>query len=73
MLDGEGGYRSMANWCSPRALGENALPLGLAPRIKLKNDIEAGSVVKWSDVEIDHEVQAVKSAARPRRRNNRGY
>ena len=61
MLDGEGGYTVYGKLVpAARSLRENALPLGLGHKIKLKNDIAAGSIVKWSDVEIDGEVQAVK-------------
>jgi len=61
MLDGEGGYTVYGKLVpAARSLRENALPLGLAHKIKLKNDIAAGAIVKWSDVEIDGEVQAVK-------------
>jgi predicted homoserine dehydrogenase-like protein len=60
-LDGEGGYTVYGKLIpAARSLKEGALPIGLANKIKLKNDIAAGSIVKWSDVEIDGEVQAVK-------------
>ena len=60
-LDGEGGYTVYGKLIpAARSLKENALPLGLANKIKVKSDIAAGAIVKWSDVEIDGEVQAVK-------------
>jgi predicted homoserine dehydrogenase-like protein len=41
-------------------LNEGALPIGLAHKVALKNDVAAGDLVRWSDVTIDPEVQAVK-------------
>ncbi len=43
-----------------RSLKEGALPIGLAHKVPLKNDVAAGAIVRWSDVDIDPEVQAVK-------------
>jgi predicted homoserine dehydrogenase-like protein len=61
MLDGEGGYTVYGKLVpAARSLAEGALPLGLAHKVKLLNDIAAGGVVRWSDVAIDAEVQAVK-------------
>jgi len=60
-LDGEGGYTVHGKLMpASRSLKEGALPIGLANRIKLRNDVAQGAIVKWSDVEIDPEVQAVK-------------
>jgi predicted homoserine dehydrogenase-like protein len=42
------------------SLRAGALPIGLAHRVKLKNDIAHGSVVRWSDVEIDADNETVK-------------
>ena len=62
MLDGEGGYtvwgRLMPAAASLRA---GALPIGLAHKVKLKNDVAHGAVVKWSDVEIDAGDETVKT------------
>jgi predicted homoserine dehydrogenase-like protein len=54
MLDGEGGYTVWGR-LMPAALSlkAGALPIGLAHRVKLKNDIAHGAVVRWSDVEFD--------------------
>lgn len=61
MLDGEGGYTVCGKLVpAARSLAEAALPLGLANKVKLKNDIAADGIVRWSDVEIDDELQAVK-------------
>ena len=54
MLDGEGGYTVWGKLMPAAAsLKAGALPIGLAHRVKLKNDIAHGAVVRWSDVEID--------------------
>jgi predicted homoserine dehydrogenase-like protein len=37
------------------------LPIGLAHRVKLKNDIAHGAVVRWSDVEIDTDNDTIKA------------
>jgi predicted homoserine dehydrogenase-like protein len=36
------------------------LPLGLAHKVKLLNDVAAGGLVRWSDVAVDTEAQTVK-------------
>ena len=60
MLDGEGGYTVWGR-AMPAAdsLKIGALPIGLAHRVRLKNDIAHGAVVRWSDVEIDAKDDAV--------------
>ncbi len=60
MLDGEGGYTVWGR-VMPAAdsLKMGALPIGLAHRVKLKNDVAHGAVVRWSDVEIDAKDDAV--------------
>src|SRR3954463_8975316 len=62
MLDGEGGYTVWGKLMPAAAsLKAGALPIGLAHGLKLKNDIAHGSVVRWSDVEIDAENETVKT------------
>jgi predicted homoserine dehydrogenase-like protein len=62
MLDGEGGYTVYGKLVpAVRSLNEGALPIGLAHKVELKNDVAAGAIVCWSDVTIDPEVQAVKT------------
>ena len=52
MLDGEGGYTVWGKLLPAAAsLERGALPIGLAHRVRLTRDVEAGSVVRWSDVE----------------------
>jgi predicted homoserine dehydrogenase-like protein len=43
------------------SLSAGALPIGLAHRVKLKNDIAHGAVVRWSDVEIDADNETIKT------------
>jgi len=38
---------------SATSLKLGALPIGLAHKVRLKADIAHGTVVRWSDVEID--------------------
>src|SRR4051794_27849999 len=60
MLDGEGGYTVWGKLMPAAAsLKTGALPIGLAHRVKLKNDIAHGAVVRWEDVEIDARADAV--------------
>jgi predicted homoserine dehydrogenase-like protein len=54
ILDGEGGYTVWGRLMpAATSLKAGALPIGLAHRVKLKNDVAHGAVVRWSDVEID--------------------
>jgi len=60
MLDGEGGYTVWGKLMPAAAsLKAGALPIGLAHRVKLKNAIAHGAVVRWDDVEIDAGADAV--------------
>ncbi len=62
LLDGEGGHTVWGKLMPAAAsLGAGALPIGLAHRVKLKNDIAHGAVVRWSDVEIDTDNEAIKT------------
>jgi predicted homoserine dehydrogenase-like protein len=54
MLDGEGGYTVWGKLMPAAAsLKAGALPIGLAHRVKLRQDVAHGTVVRWSDVEFD--------------------
>src|SRR5215468_774767 len=54
MLDGEGGYTVWGRLMPAAAsLKAGALPIGLAHRLKLRQDVAHGALVRWSDVEID--------------------
>jgi predicted homoserine dehydrogenase-like protein len=62
MLDGEGGYTVWGRLMPAAAsLAAGALPIGLAHRVKLKNDIAHGTVVRWSDVEVDAGADQVRT------------
>ena len=62
MLDGEGGYTVWGKLMPAAAsLKTGALPIGLAHRVKLKNDIAHGAVVRWSDVEFDAGNDTIKT------------
>ncbi|MET3906580.1 putative homoserine dehydrogenase-like protein [Bradyrhizobium sp. S3.3.6] len=39
----------------------SALPIGLAHRLKLKQDVAHGEIVRWSDVEFDANNQTIKT------------
>lgn len=60
MLDGEGGYTVWGKLVpAERSLREGALPIGLAHKVKLLHDVPAGTIVRWSDVEVS-ENEAVR-------------
>jgi predicted homoserine dehydrogenase-like protein len=61
MLDGEGGF-AVYGTLMPAAdsLVNHALPIGLAHGITLRNQVEAGQVVKWSDVVFDESNEAIR-------------
>src|ERR1700675_4056698 len=62
MLDGEGGYTVWGRLMPAAAsLKTGALPIGLAHRVKLKNDVAHGAVVRWSDVEVDADNDTIKT------------
>ena len=50
-LDGEGGYTVWGKLVpAARSLAEGALPIGLAHAVPLLRDLDAGEIVRWSDV-----------------------
>jgi predicted homoserine dehydrogenase-like protein len=52
MLDGEGGYTVWGKLLPATAtLERDALPIGLAHRVRLVRDIDQGALVRWADVE----------------------
>jgi predicted homoserine dehydrogenase-like protein len=62
VLDGEGGYTVWGKLMPAAAsLAAGALPIGLAHRVKLKNDVAHGEVVRWSDVEFDANNDTIKT------------
>ena len=44
-----------------KSLAAGALPIGLAHRVKLKNDVAHGAVVRWNDVEDDANNDTIKT------------
>jgi predicted homoserine dehydrogenase-like protein len=60
-LDGEGGFTVYGKLMpSADSLRLDALPIGLAHNMVLKNQIPAGQPVRWSDVEFDATKQAIR-------------
>jgi predicted homoserine dehydrogenase-like protein len=54
MLDGEGGYMVWGRLMpATNSLRTGALPIGLAHHVRLAKDVSHGSIVRWSDVDID--------------------
>jgi predicted homoserine dehydrogenase-like protein len=62
MLDGEGGFCVWGKQ-TPAALSlqEGYLPLGLAGNVRLNTDIAAGERLRWSDVALEPEDEAVRT------------
>ena len=61
LLDGEGGYTVYATLMPAAAsLATDGLPIGLAHGVKLRRDIAQGEKIRWSDVDLDLTLQAVK-------------
>lgn len=61
MLDGEGGFCAWGKQVpADVSLREGYLPLGLASRIKLIRDVPEGECVRWSDVVVDPNDEAVR-------------
>ena len=53
-LDGEGGSTVWGKLIpAKKSLKLNALPIGLANKLKLKNDIVEGNIITWHDVEFN--------------------
>jgi predicted homoserine dehydrogenase-like protein len=42
------------------SLAAGALPIGLAHGVKLRREVKDGAAVRWQDVEIDLEAEAVR-------------
>src|SRR5262249_23277001 len=62
MLDGEGGYTVWGKLMPAQtSLKAGALPIGLAHRVKLKQDVVHGQMVRWSDVAYDASSDDVKT------------
>jgi predicted homoserine dehydrogenase-like protein len=60
-LDGEGGYMVYGRLAPAQlSVAQRALPIGLANGLRLRNDVPAGAMVRWDDVEVDESVLAVQ-------------
>ncbi len=60
MLDGEGGFTVYGKLMpANKSLKMGGLPIGLAHRIRLKNNVNIDQQISWNDVEIDPTDQAV--------------
>jgi predicted homoserine dehydrogenase-like protein len=60
MLDGEGGFTVYGKLMpANKSLKMGGLPIGLAHRIRLKNNVNIDQQISWNDVEIDPADQAV--------------
>jgi len=61
VLDGEGGFTVYGRLMPAAAsLALGGLPLGLAHRCRLRNAIPAATPVRWSDVDLDASLPAVR-------------
>ncbi|MEL6622927.1 MAG: SAF domain-containing protein, partial [Pseudomonadota bacterium] len=62
VLDGEGGFTVWGKQTPASvSLAEGYLPLGLAHNVTLKTDIAEGAPIRWSDVAIDMDDDAVRT------------
>src|SRR4051812_5221554 len=60
VLDGEGGYTVWGKLMpAAKSLAVGALPIGLAHKVRLKTDIAHGEVVRWGDIEVNANDDAV--------------
>jgi predicted homoserine dehydrogenase-like protein len=61
MLDGEGGFTVWGKLMpAADSLRLGGLPIGLAHHVKLTQAVKAGTPVRWSDVAVDDNVEAIK-------------
>lgn len=61
MLDGEGGFTVWGKlYPAETSLKMGGLPIGLAHNMRLKTDIAAGQSLRWADVEIGADNEAVR-------------
>ena len=60
-LDGEGGYTVYGKLVpAARSLNEDALPIGLAHRVKLRRPLARGTILRKADVTLDETLPAVR-------------
>ena len=72
ILDGEGGFAVWANAIpASRSLAIGGLPIGLAHNVRLRRPVARDSIVRFEDVELEHDLDVVtlrremEAAARP--------
>lgn len=74
MLDGEGGYTVWGRAIPASAsLKIGALPIGLAHRVAMRQDVAKGAVVRWTDVVLNSEDAHTASAIEFRRAMEAAY
>jgi predicted homoserine dehydrogenase-like protein len=74
MLDGEGGYTVWGRAIPASAsLKVGALPIGLAHRVAMRQDVAKGAVVRWTDVVLNSEDVHTASAIEFRRAMEAAY
>jgi len=62
MLDGEGGYTVVGKLMPAEdSIRAGALPLGLAHQLKLLNPVRQGQPVRWADVAVDANDNAIRA------------
>ncbi len=60
-LDGEGGYTVYGKLLPARtSLEANGLPIGLSQGITLNNPVAAGQTLKWTDITVEQETEALQ-------------
>ena len=60
-LDGEGGYTVYGKLVpAARSVNEDALPIGLAHRVKLRRPVARGTILRKADVTLDETLPAVR-------------
>ena len=61
-LDGEGGFFVWGKQLpAADSLAQNALPLGLAADLRLRNDVDVGDILTFDDVDIDNADEALRA------------
>ena len=74
ILDGEGGYTVWGRAIPASAsLKIGALPIGLAHRVAMRQDVAKGAVVRWTDVVLNSEDAQTASAIEFRRAMEAAY
>lgn len=61
ILDGEGGYTVWGRLMpAADSVRQGALPIGLAHNVQLTSAVTAGDMIRWSDVKLDEDTEAVR-------------